>query len=380
MTTVRPDDPQRTSTGSLRDALRLTRPRQWPILSAQLLVGVLLAPSLAALVRSALGASGAGATAAAAAGGNGSGAAGAIGLANASLTAGSLAAVAGGWFAWVVLLNGSTLAFNSAYDRDTGPVAYLARPPLPPRWVAGASAAAMAFAPVVGWLLVGPAFGVLTALCVLLSMAYSHPRFRWKSVPGLDLLVNVVGYGAGTTMAGVLIGLAAAAAAAPAGPGVAATAADIPGAVGNPGPDAPAALAGGPGPAVLVVGFGLLFGSLYPLTQLYQRVDDLRRGDRTLATALGPDRSLKLAIALGASAAATMLAGAALWRHGLGLPPLAPALLPLAAALVAWLGHLVHWWRDRRRRGVDRERRGMYVALGIWGGIDGALIVALLAA
>ena len=37
--------------------------------------------------------------------------------------------LAGAWLAWVVLLNGGTLAYNSAWDRDTGAVAYLRRPP-----------------------------------------------------------------------------------------------------------------------------------------------------------------------------------------------------------------------------------------------------------
>ena len=38
---------------------------------------------------------------------------------------------------WVVCLNGGTLALNSAFDRDEGDIAYLRRPPLPPRHLAG---------------------------------------------------------------------------------------------------------------------------------------------------------------------------------------------------------------------------------------------------
>ena len=34
---------------------------------------------------------------------------------------------------WVVCLNGGTLALNSAFDRDEGDIAYLRRPPPPPR-------------------------------------------------------------------------------------------------------------------------------------------------------------------------------------------------------------------------------------------------------
>ncbi len=55
------------------------------------------------------------------------------------------AVLAAAWFVWVVLLNGGTLAFNSAYDRDTGPVAYLPNPPQPPSWLAGASFGLMFF-------------------------------------------------------------------------------------------------------------------------------------------------------------------------------------------------------------------------------------------
>ena len=38
---------------------------------------------------------------------------------------------------WVVCLNGGTLALNSAFDRDEGDIAYLRRPPPPPRYLAG---------------------------------------------------------------------------------------------------------------------------------------------------------------------------------------------------------------------------------------------------
>src|SRR5690606_22266408 len=38
-----------------------------------------------------------------------------------------------GMIAWVVALNGGTLALNSAFDRDEGDIAYLRNPPTPPR-------------------------------------------------------------------------------------------------------------------------------------------------------------------------------------------------------------------------------------------------------
>jgi len=51
-------------------------------------------------------------------------------------------------------------------------------------------------------LLLGPQFAVLVALCVLLSVLYSSPRTKLKSVPGGDVLVNMVGLGAIVPLAG----------------------------------------------------------------------------------------------------------------------------------------------------------------------------------
>lgn len=299
----------------LAAAWNLTRPRQWPVLSAQFAVGLALAlpPGTAAP------------------------------LAAAGL---SWWPVFGGWLAWVVLLNGGTLAFNSAWDRDTAAVAYLSRPPQPPHWLAAASLAWMATGAVVGTLAVGPGCGALIAGCLLLSVAYSHPRPRLKGRPGLDLLVNMLGYGAGTTAAGLLAGRAALPARAP---------------------------AAGPAAPLLVAAFGLLFGSFYPLTQLYQRDADLARGDRTLATRLGARNALGLSLALGLGAlvvlqAALALAGRGSWR---GLPALAAFL---------WLAHL-WWWRQRAERlTASDQERGMYRALGLWALLDAALVAAWLLA
>lgn len=51
--------------------------------------------------------------------------------------------------------------------------------------------------------LLGPyVFLVLMALAALLSVLYSHPRVRWKGTPGMDLLVNVLGFGVIAPLAG----------------------------------------------------------------------------------------------------------------------------------------------------------------------------------
>lgn len=300
--------------GGVPAALRLARPRQWPVLTAQWAVGAALAlPPWPALP------------------------AAAAGLAPWPLL--------GAWLAWVALLNGGTLAYNSAYDRDTGPVAYLRRPPQPPRWLGRAGLGAMIGGALLGATAVGPEFGALTAACVALSVAYSHPRPRLKGRPGLDLLVNMTGYGAGTTLAGWL----------------AARAALPPGA---PAPFLPAALA--------ALAFGLLFGSFYPLTQIYQAEADLLRGDRTLATRLGARRALDLSLGQGVGALAALqsglaVAGVGAWRW-----------LP-AGALFLWLVHL--WLWRARADGLDAagHERGMYRALGLWVLVDLALLAAWLA-
>jgi len=84
------------------------------------------------------------------------------------------------WVAWVVFLNGGTMvATFSLILMVTG--------------------AAIAF-------LVTPAFGLVTAGCVIMSVLYSHDAFRWKSIPGRDLAINIVGYGGATTLSGIMAG------------------------------------------------------------------------------------------------------------------------------------------------------------------------------
>lgn len=305
------------------------RPRQWPILTCQLAVAVLAAPA-------------AGPTALAAA---------------EPLRAAAILAAA--WLSWVVCLNGGTLAFNSAHDRDTEDIAYLRRPPPPPPGLARAALLLM-LAGLLPAAAVSAPFAAVVGACVALSVLYSHPRPRWKGVPGLDLAVNMAGYGGATTLAGWLAAGAVAGAAASAAGG---------GAAGG--------AAGGAGPLVdrtgwlLAAAFALQFGSFYPLSQLYQVEADRARGDRTLAAALGPRPALLLAFALAVAALPCFRAAAEAWRPAGAHGP--PVLLGLA--LLGWLAHL-RWWLDRLPR-LDRagHERGMYRALALWAAIDAALLL-----
>jgi len=240
---------------------------------------------------------------------------------------------------WVVCLNGGTLALNSAFDRDEGDIAYLRRPPPPPRGLAAVSLGLM-LAGQAAALLLPPAYQVAYAGCVILSVLYSVPPMRLKAVAGADWIINMVGFGTLTPYAGWA-------------------------ATGLP-------LEAGRGLALLA--FCPLFAALYPLTQIYQLEEDTRRGDRTLAVMLGVRRSLDAAIAAlvlafvvfaGAAVAAQWGIGQRAWRW-----------LVLALAFTAWLAVLLPWRRDAGSLDVPEHQRGMYRALAAWAVTDLAILAA----
>jgi 1,4-dihydroxy-2-naphthoate octaprenyltransferase len=152
-------------------------------------------------------------------------------------------------------------AFNSAYDRDEGPVSGLERPPHVPPGLA-------AFALVLGTLGAGVAatagwqFLIVYGLIAIWTAAYSHPATRWKASPWKSAAAIAIGQGAIGFAAGWI-------AAAPLDPGDAGL------------------LAGAAGAALTALG-------LYPATQVFQVEEDRARGDRTLAVALGPAAALRL--------------------------------------------------------------------------------------
>lgn len=322
-------------------AWQLLRPAQWPILTGQFLVAVMLMSPRA---------SGGGCW----------------------LNGSALLVLACGWLCWVVLLNGGTLAFNSAYDRDQGPVAYLPSPPQPPSWLAGFALVLMIAGVVLGALVLGTAFGLVTGVCLFLSVLYSHPAVRLKSLPGWDLAINVVGYGAATTLAGLLTGKAAylglpTGACATTGPDLLAFPAVALPVAGSPLEHQFTQVLSG-GRMWLVLGFGLLFGSFYPGTQIYQAEEDRQRGDRTLTTALGIRSALLLALLLGVLAAASMLLA---WQDA---PRRWVMLVPLGG-LLAWLGHLARWWLRSEAMNPQQHEKGMYRSLTLWAVVD-ALVLA----
>lgn len=166
-----------------------------------------------------------------------------------------------GFLAFHLFLYTGITAFNSAYDRDQGPVGGMLRPPPPPPHLLSFSLAlqgvgALLAASVNAWFL------AIYLLVACLGVAYSHPRIRWKARPTASALTVLIGQG----LCGFLAGWAAARG-------------------GLAGIASERGLWGALAAALTTLG-------LYPLTQVYQIDEDRARGDRTLAVVLGPTRAL----------------------------------------------------------------------------------------
>jgi len=238
-----------------------------------------------------------------------------------------------GWFVFVVLMNGGTLAINSAFDQDEGDVGYLRRPPKPPKYLLHVSSLMLAASLGLGFLL-PPLFAWSNGICVVMSVLYSVPPARLKARAGWDLVINCIGFGFLTPLAGW-------------------------GLTGRP---LSAAI------AWTFVGFAFLFGALYPMTQIYQIDEDRARGDRTLVIHLGESLSLAFALVLALAAHACFLFG--LWKSG-------RLMLPLGLSLLAWLSVLVPWLVRWRSWSSHQHESGMYKGLAAWAVTDVSLLILL---
>jgi 1,4-dihydroxy-2-naphthoate octaprenyltransferase len=176
------------------------------------------------------------------------------------------------------LLYPGITAFNSAYDRDTGPVSGMEQPPEVPPGLLGFSMLLQAVGAGLA-AAAGMPFLLIYGGIALLAAGYSHPATRWKASPWTSALTVALGQG--------LLGFAA---------GWVSGADTIPAIGGD------RFLLGGVAAALTTLG-------LYPSTQVFQIDEDKLRGDRTLAVMLGPVRALRLGslCLAGAGAAAAWL-------------------------------------------------------------------------
>ena len=269
------------------------RPLEWPIMTAHFLLGTLLAVGLHL----------------------------------------SLKPTLLGWGVFVALLNGGTLAINSAFDQDEGDIGYLREPPKPPQYLLQVSAVMLLLSLGLGFFL-PPVFAWSNAACVVMAVLYSVPPVRLKARAGWDLVINCVGFGLLTPLAGWgLTGLPVT-----------------------------------PGMRSVVIGFAFLFGALYPPTQIYQIDEDRARGDHTLVIFLGESASLGFATGLAVVAHLWFAWGAV----QSGRSP-----LPLLLSLVAWLGVLLPWWARWRHWTPHQHEAGMYRGLAAWAITDISILALL---
>ena len=261
--------------------------------------------------------------------------------------AGGWGAPAGGWFApelgqialgallWAVFLNGGTLALNSGIDCDEGDIGYLNNPPSTPPGLTWFGLGVMTFGALLAASFFSKVYLCLYLSCVALSILYSTPPVRLKAVAGGDLLINMVGYGALTILAGyfsVEVELRKVA-------------------------------------ILAACGFAFLFGALYPTTQIYQLKEDIRSGARGLTVQLGVRNSLKMACLFLGLAFAFFGAIHVIYQTGwIGMTA-------CFISLVAWLIVLIPW---SVKLDAYPHQQGMYRALWAWALTESLLAVVWL--
>jgi len=161
------------------------------------------------------------------------------------------------WFQFLnvhILLFGGATAYNSWWDKDTGPIGGLRHPPKMSRWMHPVSLLLMivglAFA--VG---VGVVYALIFFISLVLFWLYSTPLYRWKSDPHLSLVAIAISTGFNSVLMGTLA----------AGGAISAE-----------------VLLGAAGASMILL-------SLYPVSQIFQFRADRERKDQTFAITYGVD-------------------------------------------------------------------------------------------
>ena len=222
---------------------------------------------------------------------------------------------------------GGATAYNSSYDRDSGPVGGMKHPPdsgLLERYGGLSLQLFGAFAiSLWGW-----GLGVCAGILILMGTAYSHPRWRWKARPVLSLVVVAIGQGVIPFLMGYLVG----------------------------------AHLSRPSPEVWVAGIAsaLLILGTYPLSQVYQIEEDEARGDLTLSVRYGPQRAFNFA-------RFTVVAGLLALGVAIAMSPQQPFLwiYILPVAYLAFDRALASWRRVFETNTVyDNHDRSFLMSLG----------------
>lgn len=152
-----------------------------------------------------------------------------------------------------LLLFGGATAYNSYWDKDKGPIGGLRHPPKMKPWMWLGSLILQMVALMLA-IPGGSLYVSIFALSMLLFWLYSTPLARWKGRP----IKSLVAIGISTGFNSVLLGYLAA---------------------GNVTLPAYTWIA--------AAGVTLMLLSLYPVSQIYQQDEDLRRGDQTFTAQYG---------------------------------------------------------------------------------------------
>lgn len=216
--------------------------------------------------------------------------------------------------AWA-LLHAGTLWLNAAVDRDEGEVLMGAAIPVPAGiegWGFGALLGSVVFAGIAD-----PLAGAAAAVCAVLAVLYSHPATLWKGHPVLGPMVNGVGYGLLSPMAGWAV-------------------VDVT-----------------PNPRTLVVWALGVVGILgcYFAAQAFQGPEDAARGYRTLVVTHGPRTALLAGrVCIGLGFLACVVLAVVGWF---------PRICLLAVPTGVWVDRWFARWMREPEGGDEQWARGM---------------------
>lgn len=221
-------------------------------------------------------------------------------------------------------------AFNSYYDRDTGPIGGIAAPPAVSKGLLRASLTFDAIAVLLG-LAAHPVFGIGLFIYGLFSKAYSWDKIRWKRRPVFSLV------GIALVQGSLMFWLTAWTAGSPAA---------MPGnwwGEARSASEAAAVVASLFTPELIIGALTTAFFlmAVYPLTQIYQHEEDAAHGDMTYSRFVGVRGTfvstavflLLTGAGFGAWFALSFQAADLWWRLAVFAVSLAPALV-----CYAW------WW------------------------------------